>query len=54
MRDVCIPAFKDKQLTAFISKDGEEIIAQISVVTAPNLKEVKGLKDYAMARLLYA
>ena len=45
MRDVYIPAFKDKQLTTFIAKDGEEIIAQISVVTDPNFKEVKGLEE---------
>ena len=44
MRDVYIPAFKDKQLTTFIAKDGEEIIAQISVVADPNFKEVKGLE----------
>ena len=52
MRDVYIPAFKDKQLTTFIAKDGEEIIAQISVVTDPNFKEVKGLEGLCDGMLL--
>ena len=33
MRDAYIPAFKNKELTTFIAKDGDDIIAQISVVT---------------------
>ena len=44
MRDTYIPAFKNKELTIFIAKDGDDIIAQISVVTDPNFKEVKGLE----------
>lgn len=45
MRDEYVPAFKNKELTTFIAKDGDDIIAQISVITNPEFRNIFGYKE---------
>lgn len=45
MRDLYVPAFKNKELITFIAKDGDDIIAQISIISNPDFKEINGYKE---------